>query len=96
VSVPAEDADVLRDLLVAHGTRTVVEIGLAYGASALAIGEALAMLPNGAVRHVVIDPHQSTFNDAGWDAILSAGLGERTQLIREQSQWAALGFLETF
>lgn len=42
VSIPAADGDVLRDLLIDEQAATVIEIGLAYGASALAIGEALA------------------------------------------------------
>ena len=41
VTVPERDCDALRDLLIAEGAKTVVEVGLAYGSSALAIGEAL-------------------------------------------------------
>jgi predicted O-methyltransferase YrrM len=41
VTLPDRDCDLLRDLLIAERARTVVEIGLAYGSSALAIGEAL-------------------------------------------------------
>src|SRR5215204_4339601 len=40
-ALPAADADILRDALIAEGARTVIEVGLAYGSSALAIGEAL-------------------------------------------------------
>ena len=46
VALPDHDADVLRDLLVAEGVRVVVEIGLAYDSSALAIGEALLTVGN--------------------------------------------------
>src|SRR6266545_4543030 len=41
VSLPNEDCDALRDLVTAEQARVVIEIGLAYGSSALAIGEAL-------------------------------------------------------
>ena len=41
VTVPERDCDALRDLLIAECAETVVEVGLAYGRSALAIGEAL-------------------------------------------------------
>jgi predicted O-methyltransferase YrrM len=41
VSLPVKDCDSLRDLLVAERARVVIEIGLAYGSSALAIAEAL-------------------------------------------------------
>ena len=40
-TVPEGDCDALRDLLIAEGVETIVEVGLAYGRSALAIGEAL-------------------------------------------------------
>jgi len=40
VTLPERDCDLVRDLLVAEKAQTVVEIGLAYGSSALAIGEA--------------------------------------------------------
>ena len=47
VSVPGADSDLLRDLLLAENPGTVIEIGLAYGSSALAIAEALvAVGPN--------------------------------------------------
>ncbi|MEU4157205.1 class I SAM-dependent methyltransferase [Actinoplanes sp. NPDC026670] len=41
VTLPERDCDLLRDLLIAERAGTVVEVGLAYGSSALAIGEAL-------------------------------------------------------
>jgi len=47
VTVPEPDCDALRDLLIAEGAETVIEVGLAYGSSALAIGEALVPVPQG-------------------------------------------------
>ncbi len=41
VSLPDSDGDVLRDIVAAEKARVVIEIGLAYGASALAIAEAI-------------------------------------------------------
>jgi hypothetical protein len=38
---PQSDGDALRDLLLDANARVLIEIGLAYGSSALAIGEAL-------------------------------------------------------
>ena len=91
VSLPEMDCDVLRDLLIAENVRVVIEIGLAYGSSALAIGEALlsqgARAPLG-TRHVIIDPHQKLFGDSGWEAIISAGLGDVSTLLSERSQLA--------
>jgi predicted O-methyltransferase YrrM len=75
VTLPARDCDLLRDLLVAEQAGTVVEVGLAYGSSALAIGEALATVGAPHPRHIVIDPFQrSAWSSVGWDLLISAGL----------------------
>ncbi len=90
ISLSDQDGDVLRDLLVDDHARTVIEIGLAYGSSALAIGEALVLQGAGTEgsTHVVIDPYQHTFHDAGWDAIVAAGLEGISTLLAERSQVA--------
>jgi predicted O-methyltransferase YrrM len=75
VTLPDRDCDLLRDLLVAERAETVVEVGLAYGSSALAIGEALVTVGSLHPRHVVIDPFQrSAWSSVGWDLLTSAGL----------------------
>ena len=82
----------LRDLLVAERATTVVEIGLAYGASALAIGEALmsAVAP----RHVIIDPFQTRdFHGAGRGVLQRAGLDGTSQVIEEPSSVALPGLV---
>jgi predicted O-methyltransferase YrrM len=87
VSMPERDCDLVRDLLVAERATTVVEIGLAYGSSALAIGEALVAV--GGSRHVIVDPYQeSAFNDVGWNLMRSAGLDAIADLVREWSSIA--------
>src|SRR6516162_8692030 len=58
VTMPERDCDLLRDLLISEGAETVVEVGLAYASSALAIGEALVTVDPPHPRHVVIDPFQ--------------------------------------
>jgi predicted O-methyltransferase YrrM len=89
VALPAVDADHLRDLLITHGAHAVIEVGLAYGSSALAIGEALCSIGSTNVSHVVIDPFQATsYSNVGWDAINAAGLGDQTTLITEPSSIA--------
>ena len=89
VALPAADCDALRDTLVAERARVVVEIGLAYGASALAIGEALCATAGAEASHVIIDPHQArAFDNAGWDALQRAGLGDHSTLIPERSSLA--------
>lgn len=98
VSVPHSDADALRDWLLADQAQVVIEIGLAYGASALAIAEALVTNGAGNGSHLIIDPFQNQFDDAGWDLVVSAGLSDLCSLDRERSQFvlarlAAGGFV---
>ena len=88
VALPEYDADVLRELLVAEGVRVVIEIGLAYGSSALAIGEALLMVGNPDSNHLIIDAYQDRFLNVGWDLITSAGLSGTATLVTERSQLA--------
>jgi predicted O-methyltransferase YrrM len=82
VTLPERDCDLLRDLLISEGVQTVVEIGLAYGSSALAIGEALVAVGSPHPRHIVIDPFQRQgFANVGWDLLCSAGLNSIASLI---------------
>jgi predicted O-methyltransferase YrrM len=86
VSLPDQDGDVLRDLLVDERARVVIEIGLAYGSSALAIGEALVLQGAEGSEHLVIDPYQEHFHHAGRDALTAAGLDGLSTLLAERSQ----------
>ena len=89
VALPASDCDTLRDILVAHGARVVIEVGLAYGSSALAIGEAVCSTDGTNVSHIVIDPFQATaYDNVGWDALNDAGLAPQTTLLAEASSIA--------
>ncbi len=75
VTVPEHHCDQLRDLMISERAEKVVEIGLAYASSALAIGEALTTVDRPQPRHVIIDPFQEReFFNAGWDLLRSAGL----------------------
>lgn len=84
VSIPNSDSDVLRDLLIAERANTVIEIGLAYGSSALAIAEALVIVGADHARHVIIDAYQDRFNNSGWSAVAEAGLASLCSLIEER------------
>jgi predicted O-methyltransferase YrrM len=89
VTVPERDCDALRDQLITEGVETVVEVGLAYGSSALAIGEALVSV--GATRplHVIIDPLQATeWSNVGWQLLRSAGLETIARLVLQPSSMA--------
>ena len=89
VTLPERDCDLVRDLLIAEGAQTVVEVGLAYGSSALAIGEALVTVDAPDPRHIVIDPFQQrAFSDVGWDLLRSAGLDSIATLLAVPSSVA--------
>jgi predicted O-methyltransferase YrrM len=86
VTLPERDCDLLRDLLIAEGAATVVEVGLAYASSALAIGEALVTTDPPDPRHLVIDPFQeSAWSNVGWELLCSAGLDSISTLMRAPS-----------
>lgn len=86
VALPTADGDALRDLLIADGASVVIEIGLAYGSSALAIGEALCASGAATASHIVIDPFQRTaYDSVGWDVLSEAGITEHTILYEEGS-----------
>jgi cephalosporin hydroxylase len=87
--MPERDCDLLRDLLIAEKVQTVVEVGLAYGSSALAVGEALLSVGSPHPRHVVIDPfQQQAFGNVGWELLCSAGLDSIATLIAAPSSIA--------
>jgi predicted O-methyltransferase YrrM len=87
--MPERDCDLLRDLLISEGARTVVEVGLAYASSALAIGEALITLESPYPRHFIIDPFQATsWSNVGWNLLRSAGLDSIATLMHAPSSIA--------
>jgi predicted O-methyltransferase YrrM len=89
VTLPDHDCDLLRNLLISERAETVVEVGLAYGSSALAIGEALVTVDAPHPRHVIIDPfQQSAWSNVGWDLLSSAGLDSIAELILAPSSLA--------
>ncbi|MEU7962110.1 class I SAM-dependent methyltransferase [Streptomyces sp. NPDC049097] len=89
ISVPEYACDRLRDLLIAEGAQTVVEIGLAYAGSALAIGEALVTIDPPRPRHIIVDPYQDRdWSRAGWDLLCSAGLDPIASLLSTPSSIA--------
>lgn len=88
VSLPNSDCDALRDLFIAEQARVVIEIGLAYGSSALAIGEALLSQGGQDAQHVIIDAYQHHFRNAGRETLTAAGLTDLSTLLTNRSQLA--------
>ena len=77
----------LQDLIRRQQPKTVVEVGLAFGISALFICEALQKC--GGLRHIAIDPHQSThWHGIGMSNLRLAGFGHLTECIESYSHLA--------
>ncbi len=75
VAVSPEEGNVLRKWVTHEDATQTIEIGLGYGISALYICEGLVANGRADVRHVVIDPFQtSRFADCGLQALEEAGL----------------------
>lgn len=87
IALPAADANLLVAVLDAE-VRSVIEIGLAYASSALAIAESLVTHGSGNWRHVIVEPYQSLFDHVGVELLTDAGLEGRYELIEEESQIA--------
>ncbi|MBW3576556.1 MAG: class I SAM-dependent methyltransferase [Actinobacteria bacterium] len=87
IALPSADADVLVGLL-SQNARSVIEVGLAYGSSVLAIAKSLAAHEVVDARHVIIDPHQALFDHVGVEVLAEAGLDGFYQLMEEESQVA--------
>ncbi len=89
VTLPQRDCDLVRDLLIAERVETVIEVGLAYASSALAIAEALVTVDPPHPRHVIIDAFQDReYSDVGWSLLRDAELGPAATLIRAWSSIA--------
>jgi len=95
VAVSPVEAEGLRDWVYREGAAQTIEIGLAYGISALHICEGLLLNKNQAARHVVLDPNQSTgFVDCGLQVLEEAGVRKLVEHHAEESQIALPQFLK--
>lgn len=94
IAVPMDVGDVLHRWVCAEDARTTIEVGLAFGMSALHICQGLLENGHADVQHVAIDPFQTTgpygrgFGRSGLDALDSAGVGAFVEHIEEESQVA--------
>lgn len=71
-----DESEFLRGWVIRERATRTVEIGLAYGISALHICEGLLVNGNPAARHVVLDPgqHHKRFSSCGLQLLAEAGL----------------------
>ena len=90
---PAE-AEALRGWIAREGATRTIEIGLAYGFSALHICEGLLENPSPAPRHVALDPAQATrFAGCGLQVLAEAGVAALVEHHAEVSEIALPRFL---
>jgi predicted O-methyltransferase YrrM len=82
-AISADEGVELQRLIQAYRPQTTLEIGLAYGVSALFICEALTAVHGS--RHIVIDPHQDEWGGLGLLNLERAGYGPLIECHKEPS-----------
>lgn len=94
IAVPTDVGESLRAWVRREGAKRTIEIGLAYGISALHICEGLVANGHPDARHVAIDPYQRTgpdgvgFASCGLQFLEEAGLMPVVEYHEEESQIA--------
>lgn len=89
-TISAEEGGMLSRLIAARKPEASLEVGLAFGVSALFICEALAQV-SPSPRHVVIDPAQNAeayWRGAGLANLRRAGFGDFVEFVEKPSQIA--------
>lgn len=89
VSIPTQEAHDLRRWVLKEKARNAIEIGLAYGYSALHICEGLVSGNGADAKHVVIDPWQSIesgFAGCGLKNLGKAGVHDMVEVFEDESQ----------
>jgi predicted O-methyltransferase YrrM len=86
-NISREQGEFLQKVILESQPKVSLEIGLAYGISALFICEALNQIPG--TRHIIIDPYQSTsWREIGLDNLKKAGYEEIIELHQQLSHLA--------
>ncbi|HEV7763985.1 MAG TPA: class I SAM-dependent methyltransferase, partial [Thermoanaerobaculia bacterium] len=86
-SISRDDCAAVERAIAQSGATSAIEVGMAFGISALAIADALSR--NGSARLVSIDPQQtSSWRGAGLHLLRRAGLADFAEVIEEPSQLA--------
>jgi predicted O-methyltransferase YrrM len=87
VAVPPAEGAAIRSWVVREQAARTIEIGLAYGVSALFACEGLLTNAAPQARHVVIDPNQETgFANSGLQVLEDAGVAGLVEHHAEESQ----------
>jgi predicted O-methyltransferase YrrM len=95
VSITAGQGEALARWVLREKAARTIEIGLAYGVSALHICRALVESGNTEARHVALDPFQAKgFANCGLQVLNEAGVGSLVEFHAEMSQIALPRFLQ--
>jgi predicted O-methyltransferase YrrM len=87
VGITSAEGEALRSWVIREHAMCTIEIGLAYGISALFICEGLLVNEYNHARHVVVDPFQSTgFKNCGLQSLEAAGVADLIEFHAEESQ----------
>ncbi len=87
VAIPAAEGEALRDWVRRENATRTIEIGLGYGIAALFICAGLLDNGTAGVRHVGIDPYQTTrFADCAIQFLDEAGVAGLVECHREGSE----------
>lgn len=94
VTITTAEAEALRRWVRAERAAATLEIGLAFGFSALHICEGLLLNATPDPRHVVLDPYQASgYANRGLEILEEAGVGPLLEFHAEPSQLALPRFL---
>lgn len=95
VTITTSEGEAIRRWVVSEGATHTLEVGLAFGFSALYICEGLLLNEHPDARHVVLDPHQtSAYAGCGLQILESAGVMPLAEFHGESSQLALPQFLK--
>ena len=95
VTITASEGETLRKWVQGEGATKTIEIGLAYGVSALYILDGLVLVGDPNARHVVLDPFQAEgFANCGLQVLEEAGVAPHVDYHSEISQIILPAFLK--
>lgn len=95
IAITGGEGEALRDWVVREGATRTIEVGLAYGLSALHICEGLLLTGRPNLQHLVIDPFQArSFVNCGLQVLEAAGVAAFVEHHAELSQIALPALLK--
>jgi predicted O-methyltransferase YrrM len=95
VTITTQEGEALRDWVCYEGAIHTIEIGLAFGFSALCICEGLLLNGEANARHVVLDPWQASgYANRGLEILAAAGVKPLIEFHGERSQLALPQFVK--